>query len=45
MAKNGKTSETALSTIEEYIPVLLEENGQLSVTEDHPVLELKMNQI
>ena len=35
MAKNGKISEKALSTIEEYIPGLLEENGQLSVTEDH----------
>ena len=35
MAKNGKISEKALSTIEEYIPGLLKENGQLSVTEDH----------
>ena len=35
MAKNEKNSEKALSTIEEYIPGLLEENGQLSVTEDH----------
>ena len=34
MAKNGNISEKALSTIEEYIPGLLEENGQLSVTED-----------
>ena len=31
MAKNGKFSEKALSTIEEYIPGLLKENGQLSV--------------
>ena len=31
MAKNWKISEKALSTIEEYIPGLLEENGQLSV--------------
>ena len=30
MAKNGKISEKALSTIEEYIPSLLKENGQLS---------------
>ena len=35
MAKNGKISEKALSTIEEYIPGLLKENGQLSVREDH----------
>ena len=35
MAKNGKISEEALYTIEEYIPGLLEENGQLSITEDH----------
>ena len=35
MAKNGKISEKALSTVEEYIPGLLKENGQLSVTEDH----------
>ena len=35
MAKNEKISEKALSTIEEYIPGLLKENGQLSVTEDH----------
>ena len=35
MAKKGKISEKALSAIEEYIPGLLEENGQLSVTEDH----------
>ena len=35
MAKNGKISDKALSTIEEYIPGLLKENGQLSVTEDH----------
>ena len=35
MAKNGKISERALSTIEEYIPRLLKENGQLSVREDH----------
>ena len=30
-----KISEKALSTIEEYIPGRLEENGQLPVTEDH----------
>lgn len=35
MAKNGKISEQALSTIEEYHPGLLEENGQLSIAEDH----------
>ena len=35
MARNGKISEKALSTIEEYIPGLLKENGQLSVREDH----------
>ena len=35
MAKNGKISEKALSTIEEYIPGLLKENGQLSDREDH----------
>ena len=35
MAKNGKISGKALSTIEEYIPDLLKENGQLSVREDH----------
>ena len=35
MAKKGKISEKALSTIKEYIPGLLEENGQLYVTEDH----------
>ena len=35
MAKNGKISEKALSTIEEYIPGLLKENGPLSVREDH----------
>ena len=35
MAKDGKISEKALSTIEEYIPGLLEENGQLSVPEEH----------
>ena len=35
MAKNGKISEKALSTIEEYIPGLLKENGQFSVREDH----------
>ena len=35
MAKNGKISERALFTIEEYIPGLLKENGQLSVREDH----------
>ena len=35
MAKNGKISEKALSTIEEYIPGLFKENGQLSVREDH----------
>ena len=35
MAKNGNISEEALSTIEEYHPGLLEENGQLSITEDH----------
>ena len=35
MAKNRKISEKALSKIEEYIPRLLEENGQLSVTDDH----------
>ena len=35
MAKDGKISEKALSTIEEYIPGLLEENAQLSVTEEH----------
>ena len=34
MAKNGKISEKALSTIEEYIPDLLKENGKLSVRED-----------
>ncbi len=28
-------SEEALSTIEEYHPSRLEENGQLSITEDH----------
>ena len=32
--KNEKISQKALSTIEEYVPGLLEENGQLSVTED-----------
>ena len=37
MAKNGKISEKALSTIEEYIPGLLKENGQLSVREDQGV--------
>ena len=30
MAKNGKISEKALSTIEEYIPGLLEENGKFT---------------
>ena len=35
MAKNGKISEKALSTIEGYIPDLLKENGPLSVREDH----------
>ena len=35
MAKNWKISEKALSTIEEYIPGLLKENGQLSAREDH----------
>ena len=35
MANNGKMSEEALSTIEEYHLGLLEENGQLSITEDH----------
>ena len=35
MAKKGNISQKALSAIEEYIPGLLEENGQLSVTEDH----------
>ena len=35
MAKNGKISEKALSTIGEYIPGLLKENGPLSVWEDH----------
>ena len=35
MANIEKISERVLSTIEEYIPGLLEENGQLSVTEDH----------
>ena len=32
MAKKGNISQKALSAIEEYIPGLLEENGQLSVT-------------
>ena len=36
MAKNGTISEKALSTIEEYVHSRsFEENGQLSVTEDH----------
>ena len=35
MPKNGSISEKALSIIGEYIPGLLEENGQLSVTEEH----------
>ena len=35
MAENGKICEKELSPIEEYILGLLEENGQLSVTEDH----------
>ena len=35
MAKDGKISEEALSTIEKYHLGLLEENGQLSITEDH----------
>ena len=35
MAKKGKISQKALSAIEQYIPGLLEENWQLSVTEDH----------
>ena len=34
-AKNGKISEKAPSTMEEYLPGLLKENGQLSVTEYH----------
>ena len=33
--KNGKISEKTLSTIDQYIPDLLEENGQLFATEDH----------
>ena len=35
MAKNRKIFGKALSTIEECIPGLLKENGQLSVREDH----------
>ena len=35
MANSGKISEEALSTIDEYHPGLLEENVQLSITEDH----------
>ena len=36
MAKTGEISEKALSTIEEYVHSRsFEENGQLSVTEDH----------
>ena len=47
MAKHGKISEKALSTIEEYIPGLLKENGNFlsEKTIKVKVLEVKVNQI
>ena len=47
MAKNGKISEKALSTIEEYIPGLLKENGNFlsEKTIKVRVLEVNVNQI
>ena len=47
MAKNGKISEKALSTIEEYIPGLLKENRNFlsEKTIKVRVLEVNVNQI